>query len=266
MTRVHKYWTLFQLSWQSGLVYRTSLIIWRLRQLLLTLMSLTLWSVVFATRTQAFAYTQAQMTSYIFLVSILQSVIMASSLNGLAGEIYSGHISQYFLKPQRIFWTFAAAEAADKLRNLFFSLAEGVLLYWIFAPELVIPHPLIALTFIIWTALGVLIYFFISIIFGTLGFWSPDTWGPKFLFFMILDFTAGKLYPLDILPVPVQTILKLTPFPYLSYVQIQLFLGRLPTQDIWLYWAGLLTWTVICWQLATRLWNKGAHSYEATGQ
>lgn len=268
MTRLFptKYLTLLKLSWQNGLVYRTSLLIWRVRQLLSTIMSLTVWQVIFANQSQVFAYNQTQMISYVFLISILQSVVMATSLNGLAGQIYSGEISQYFLKPQRIFLTFATLEVADKARNLFFSLVEGIFLIIIFQPNIVFPDLIHALTFIVWTLLGTLMYFFITIIFGTFGFWSPDTWSAKFLFFIFLEFTAGKMYPLDILPSFLQSLLKLTPFPYLSYVQTQLFLGRLsPIDQLW-YWIGLLSWTVLSWQLASRIWEKGAHGYEATGQ
>ncbi len=263
---VKKYWMIFQLSWQNGLVYRTSLIIWRIRQMLSTLMALTIWSVVFTNQTSVFNYNQTEMTSYIFLVSILQSMILASSLHGLAGNIYSGQISHFLVKPQRIFATFAMEEIADKAKNVLFSLAEGALLYAIFQPLFLAPDFSVIMITLIWTLLGVLIHFYISIIFGTLGFWSPETWGPKFLFFMIVDFTAGKLYPLDILPRSLQNILMLTPFPYLSYVQIQLFLGRLdPARLLWC-WIGIISWTFITWFFARTLWHKGAHSYDAAGQ
>lgn len=260
-----KYYKLFVLSWQNGLVYRTSLLIWRLRQLLSTLMALTIWSVIFTDQSSAFSYTRAEMISYVFLVSILQSLILASSLHSLAGDIYNGHISQQLLKPHSLFLHFTSLEVADKLRNVLFSLVEGAALYALFLPVIIWPSFQTWLVFAVWAIMGTIIHFFITIIFGSLGFWSPETWGPKFLFFMILDFTAGKLYPLDILPTTIQRVLLVTPFPYLSYIQIQLFLGRLsPTQIVW-GWVSMLVWTVITWKVAQWVWTKGTKGYEANG-
>lgn len=229
-------------------------------------MALTVWNVIFSSQTQVFGYSQASMTSYVFLASFLQSLILASSLHNLAGEIYSGNISMQLLKPQSLFANFATVETADKLRNLLFSFGEAVILFAVFQPGLVLPSFGTVLLFVIWSVLGAIIHFYITILFGTLGFWSPSTWGPKFLFFMVLDFAAGKLYPLDILPKILQNILFLTPFPYFSYAQTQLFLNRYSLEQIALNTASLLFWTILSWLLTTWVWKKGIRSYEAAGQ
>lgn len=260
-----KYWTLFKIAWSNGLVYRASLLIWRFRNFLATVMALTVWTVIFNGQSTAFGYSRPEMTSYVLLVSVLQSVILASSLHGLAGEIYSGTMSQHLLKPENLFVSYATLEVADKLRNLVFSMGEGVILFFIFHPIFSLPSGGTLALFVLWALLGTVIHFFITIAFGTLGFWSPDTWGPKFVFFMIVDFTAGKLYPLDILPAAVRNLLYLTPFPYLSYVQIQLFLGRLTPTEITSWTIGIIFWTVLSYWLATSLWRRGLKSYEAAG-
>ncbi len=264
MRALKKYVTLFVLSWQNSFVYRVSFFLWRFRQMLSTLMALTVWSVIFNSSQTVFGYTSGQMLGYILLISLLQSFILASALHGLAGEIYSGSIAQHMLKPQKLFMGFAAIEAADKTKNVLFSALEGILLLMVFKPPLSIPSLSSLLLCFIWCLMGVAIHFYITILFGTLGFWSPQTWGPKFLFFMFLDFTAGKLYPLDILPASLQQFLFLTPFPYLSYVQIQVFLGKSP-DSLWQWWLGISFWLVASWWLASYFWKKGTHSFEAAG-
>ncbi len=263
---MNKYVTLLQLSWQNGLAYRATVIMWRLRQFLETLMSLTVWVVIFESNPQAFQYTKDSMITYIFLVSFLQSVIIATYLNGLAQKVYSGEISNHLLKPVNIFGYFAIEEIADKLKNFSFLLIETLILFLIFKPVIAIPELGIFLLFVTWSLLGVILNFFITLIFGSFGFWSPDTWGPRFLFYMIVNFTAGKLFPLDILPITLQKILYFTPFPYLSFVQIQLFLQRLNTQEmirhslVFLFWVGLLGLLVVT------LWKKGLRSYDSAGR
>lgn len=254
-----------QLSWQEGLVYRTNLIMWRVRQILGSLMSLSLWTVLFSKNSQLFGYSQDQMITYVFIVALLQSVILATALHGISGYIYRGQLARELLKPIKLFTYFASLDLADKLKNLFFVLVESVFLYLIFQPVLSLPNPIFGLIFLIWVVAGTIINFLITLLFGAIGFWSPDAWGPKFLFFMIVDFTAGKLFPLDILPKVLQQLIYLTPFPYLSYAQTQLFLGKLTSAEIVTGSLGLIFWIFILYMLTTRIWRRGTKNYEAIG-
>ncbi len=262
---MHKYLLLLKLTWENSLVYRTSLIIWRVQQFLSTIMSLTLWTVIFSGGGQVFGYERSQMISYVFLVSALQSVILATNLHGLAGTIYSGDLTNVLLKPLKIFWYFGVQDVADKLKNFSFIILETIILYFIFKPELVIPPLPIFLLFLVWVLCGAMVNFFITLLFGSLGFWSNETWGPRFLFFMIIDFTAGKLFPLDILPSVIRQALYFTPFPYLSYAQIQLFLGRLSPTDIILNSLVLAGWVIGLGVAARLVWRRGLKDYAAAG-
>ncbi|GIK84049.1 MAG: ABC transporter permease [Patescibacteria group bacterium] len=263
---MQKYVTLLKLSWQNGLVYRTSVIMWRVRQFLGTLMALTVWLVIFQGNPTAFQYTKDSMITYIFLVSFLQSLIISTALNGLADRVYSGEISNHLLKPLNLFGYFAIEEIADKAKNIFFLILETIILFLIFKPMIVFPTTGVFLLFFVWSCFGVIINFFITLLFGAFGFWSPDTWGPRFLFFMILNFTAGKLFPLDILPTALQKVLYATPFPYLSFVQIQLFLGRLNLEEIVSHFLLMLFWIGLLGSFVTWLWKKGLKNYESTGR
>lgn len=263
---LQKYLTIFWMNWQAGLAYPLSFGLWRFRQLLTTLMSLSVWSVIFAQNANVFGYSQSQMTSYVFVVAILQGAILSTNLHSLAGDIYSGNLSQLIIKPIKLFRYFVALELSDKLKNVIFIFLESVILYFIFKPTLVIPNLQTLIIFIFWILLGVIIHFFIEILFGTLGFWSPQTWGPKFLFFMIVDATAGKLFPLDILPSFLQRMLFFTPFPYLAYAQSQLFLGRISQDLILGQTLALLFWCCFLGFLAHALWNRGMKEYSAAGQ
>lgn len=261
-----KYWHIFTTSWQNGFTYRVSFFLWRLRNLLSTLMSLTIWTVLFSGQQSAFGYSQEQMVSYVFLISVLQSIILASLLHGLANTVYSGDLSKHLLKPINLYLYLASEETADKLKNLLFTLLEALILFNLFKPVLVLPNLSTLAIFSLWTLGGALLFFWIQLLFGTLGFWSPDTWGPRFLFFMIVDFAAGKLYPLDILPETVRTLVSFTPLPYLSYLQIQLFLGRLNSIELWQHSAGLAIWLLILGTLSLWMWKRGLKDYTAAGQ
>lgn len=261
-----KYWQLFNSSWQNGLVYKTSLFLWRLRQFLSSVMALTIWSVIYQSAEQPFGYDRTEMITYIFLVGVLQSIILATILNGLSERIYSGQLSNELLKPVNIYLYLAAQEVADKCKNFVFILIESIILFFVFQPQIVIPTLSTGLLFLFFTFGAVVLHFFIQLIFGSLGFWSPETWGPRFLFFMFIDFTAGKLFPLDILPEFLQKIVFFTPFPYLSFIQIQIFLQKLPATEVLKHVLVLGVWVGITGLWARWIWQKGIKNYAAAGQ
>lgn len=261
-----KYLTLLKITWQNDLVYRLSLFTWRLRSFLSSLMSLTVWTVIFTSNKDAFGYTKENMITYIFLIAFLQSIIIASSLNGLASRLYSGEISNYLLKPINLFALFAIQEIADKIKNVVLLFVESLILFLIFKPIIFFPDFKLFLLFLLWLIGGLILNFIISLLFGSLGFWSPQVWGPKFLFFMIIDFTAGKLFPLDILPLVLQKIIYFTPFPYLSFMQIQLFLSRLSSQDIVKHSIILVFWILFLGIITNKIWKNGLRTYESVGR
>ena len=268
MFRLHlqKYWLVFKLHWQNVLTYPISFAMWRLRQILGTLTALTLWTVIFAGQQNLFGYTQTSMVSYIFLTALLQSVILSTFLNGLASDIYTGQISNLFVKPIRPFWVWITQEIADKSMNFSFVVAETAILFAIFKPVLVFPALPTMLLFLLAAFLGAVILFFIMLLFGSIGFWSQETWGIRFLFYMFVELTAGKIYPLNIMPEWIQHILFLTPFPLLSYVQTQIFLGNMnPTQTLQTFLL-MGAWILGLGLFFKYIWQKGLKSYGAMGR
>lgn len=263
---MYKYWLLIKQTWQNYFVWRTSFVMWRFRQFMSSLMSLTIWQVIFTGQNQVFGYQDQQMITYVFLSSLLFNIMLTSALGNLPNRIYSGHISFELLKPVNLFSLLAAEEVGDKALNIGFVVVESLILYLIFQPSFIWPSLSVGLIFGGWVMLGTLLNFIITLLFGTIGFWSPDAWGPKFLFFIMLDFTAGKLYPLDILPTAIQHVINLTPFPYLSYTQTQLFLGRLTTDQILPLTLTMITWILSLGIIFKILWNKGIKNYAAMGQ
>ncbi len=259
------YWQIFSINWSNGLVYRTSLLLWRLRQVISTLMALTIWTTAYTSATPQLSYNQSQMITYIFLTGILQSIVLATALQGLTTFIYSGQLSFLLTKPINIYSYLATQDLADKLKNVLFIVLESILLYLIFRPSVIWPDLSGLMIFGLVVMAGVVMNFFISLIFGAFGFWSPESWGPRFLFYTLIMFTSGTLFPLDILPQTIQTIMYLTPLPYLSFVQTQIFLGRVDGSELTPILLGLVFWILVLGLGAVYLWRKGLRNYSAMG-
>ncbi len=263
---MYKYLQLFSISWQNGFVYRTSVLLWRFRNFLATYMSLTVWSLLLANNTTIASYTQSGAITYVFLISLLQSLVLSTRLHGMSEFIYSGGLSTILTKPLNVFGYFAIQEVSDKLKNFLFLVLETGLIWLIFKPTIALPGAATVFLFILWTFGAIYLNALILHLLGAIGFWSPETWAPRFLFFTFLEFSAGKLFPLDILPAFIQKLIFMTPLPYLSFVQTKLFLEELDHSTLIKHSAMFIFWLVLGTISVRYVWQRGMRQYTAAGQ
>lgn len=260
-----KYLSLFTTTLQEIFAYRLNMLMWRVRQVFVFLIPFFIWRAVLGGGGDIYGYSFAAIMTYLFGTTILRSLVMGSRTVDLGWMINSGALTIPLMRPLGIFRFFFTRDLADKLFNLSFIMIEIPLLIWIFHPPVFIQtNPVYLALAIVSIILAVLIYFFINIIFGSLAFWSRDVWAPRFLLMVIMEFATGAMFPLDMLPDLWQKIMLLTPFPYLLYVPLKIYLN----QDISTS-AHLLTglaWTCLLGVLTHLIWRKGMQSYEAEGR
>ena len=263
-----KFRKIFSLSLQNEFTYRLNFILWRFRNILRVLMTIFLWEVVFVNRSNAFGYTKAQMLGYVFLVLVIQTLVLASPSNdNIGGEISNGDLSNYLVKPISYVRFWLTRDLASKFLNLLFATVEFGLLLFFFHPDLSFPITLVGtVTGLISWGLGIMIFFFLTKITVFAAFWTPEnTWGLTFLVLVLLEVFSGAIFPLDILPATAQTVLQFTPFPYLIYFPISLFIGRFNSATAWRIIIQSSLWLLICWYVSARVWRAGLKTYSANG-
>ena len=93
------------------------------------------------------------------------------------------------------------------------------------------------------------------------------TWAGQFLLIIVFsEFFSGATFPLDILPLALQKVLYLLPFPYLIFFPIQVYLGKINGETLM---GGLLValfWVIILNFAMRWIWNKGLKVYQAFGR
>lgn len=264
---MRKYIILARLSWSNGFVYRLNFIMWRVRQVLSLLTAYFLWQAVFQNQTKVFGYSSSQMLTYIMIAGLLQAVILSSRSIDLAGVINSGDLSNILIQPISNFWYWFSRDVADKILNIIFSIGELALLYFILRPPLFFPLVLpVILVLSVVLFLSTFLYYLINYLFGLLGFWTPQTWGARFVLFVVLQFVAGNMFPLDVLPAALLRVLNLTPFPYLIYFPTQVYLGRLSFPQIGSGLIATALWIVSFSVIVKLAWKRGLARYNAEGR
>ncbi|EKD32163.1 MAG: hypothetical protein ACD_77C00163G0002 [uncultured bacterium] len=262
-----KYRQVFINSFAQYFAYRLNFILWRVRIVISIIMSYFLWTAVFTSERQVFGYSQNRIITYILLTIFVNGIVLSTQTAQVATEINFGTLSKFLIRPLNFFAFNMARDLSDKVINTFFSIPEFILLFILLKPPIIIQtEPLFLILFITALALATILYFEIGMILSFIGFWSNETWAPRFLFFILVAFLSGNYFPLDILPQNIYRILEYLPFTYLVFYPLKIYLGELSPIFIYRGFGIVAIWTVLFYFLMQFIWQKGLKIYTSEGQ
>jgi ABC-2 type transport system permease protein len=261
-----KYFTAYGIALQQVLQRRSSLLMDRIGGVAVVLSLYFFWKALLGTKQEFLGYSREQMLSYVLAMNVLRSFVFNGRGWELVQEISSGRISSYLVRPISYHGYTLALDLAQKTVHVLASFLEvGVLVLLIGAPVYVPAQWQTWVLFPLAVALSSLLFFFLEFMVSSLAFWSSESGGPLFCFELFLQFAAGTFFPLDVLPAAAQKALALTPFPYMVFFPLNLYLERplpLGTGPTILVQAG---WLAAAVYGAHRLWRRGLDSYSAEG-
>lgn len=267
---MQKYLSVFKISWEQEFAYKLNFVMWRLRNVLQIFVAYFLWTTIFENPERiVFGYDRAKILTYVFGIIIVRAFVLSAKANEIAGEISRGEILGYLVKPVNYIKYWLTRDLSSKLLNLIFAFFETVILFFIFKPPFFLQsNPLLILSFAASLIIAMLIYFELILITSSTTFWMPEAaWGSQFLITVIItEFLSGAMFPLDILPHQLQNTLSLTPFPYLIFFPLQVYLGKIPSAEIAKGLGLSFIWLIVLWKITKLLWQKGLKAYEAYGR
>lgn len=264
---MRKYLQLAKLTFEEYFVYRLNFVLWRFRSFISFLTLLFFWLAIYGDRSEFLDYQKSQMLTYVVGIAFLRSLVLASRSADLAGQVRSGELNKFFLQPLSTARYWLTRDLVDKFLNLSFVILEiGVIVSLLNLPFWLPQNPTTYFIFLAITILALFLYFFISFSLSIVAFWTEEIWATRWLFGVIfLEFFAGALFPIDVLPSALQKIIYLTPFPYLIFFPLKIWLEQVSLavaiQSIFICSA----WLVFFYWLARFLWRKGAKNYGAYG-
>ncbi|MBI4051730.1 MAG: ABC-2 family transporter protein [Elusimicrobia bacterium] len=261
-----KYFYVFSLSLQQAMQHRASLLMDRVRSVALLLSLYFLWSALMQNQDSFLGYSRTQMLSYVLCMNLLRAFVLSTHAWDMVGEISSGRISSYLLRPIRYFGFCLARDFSQKVVFLGSALLEVFLLLWCLRATVYFPGSWRSVFFFFVAVWGAFfMYFFLAFLVSSLAFWTSESAGPLFCFELLLQFTAGVFFPLDVLPPYVQGWLHVLPFPYLIYFPLSIYLEKLPLSSILHGFMMQGVWMVILGWVAAGVWRKGLRVYMAEG-
>jgi len=265
-----KYLHVVNIGIQNLLVYRVNFLFRAAFGLIPLTATLMLWRAIFEGKDAGATiadYSLAQMISYYLIITIVDALTAVNEDDWqIAADIKDGNISQFLLKP------------IDYLTYRLFLFFTGRVIYTVMA---IVPVGLFILylnnylvapasgtataVFAVSIVLTALLQFFISYTMALLAFWILEVATLIFVLFAFEYIAGGHLFPLDILPPAIQRVLEFTPFPYLLYFPVSVYLGRVQDAAMWTGLAIQAGWVLGAYGLARFVWSRGIKKYSAVG-
>src|SRR5439155_3901894 len=109
------------------------------------------------------------------------------------------------------------------------------------------------------------IQFFITYSLAMMAFWILEISTIVFIVYSFEYFIGGQMFPVDIMPIGVQAVLKWLPFYYELFCPIAIFLGRLHGAELIQALIIQLCWLAVTWAVAQLMWKRGLGRYQAVG-
>lgn len=265
-----KYSHVINLGIQSTLVYRVNFVVRALFGLVPLLALILLWRAIYEGRGDAGdvgGYSRASVITYYLIVNVVLALTSVTEDDWqIAADIRDGRISQFLLKPIDYLTYRLCLFAAGRLVYTAAALIPTALFLWTQRADLLgpasTPHLLAFLGSLLLTAL---LQFFVSYTMALLAFWVLEVATFIFILFAFEYVAGGHLFPLDMLPAPIQTALHFTPFPYMLYFPVSVYLGRVEGAALWQGLGLQALWVLAAYALARWVWRRGIRHYSAVG-
>ena len=124
------YWVAYQIALQETLQRRSTLIMDRVGGFAIVVSLYSFWTALIGDKPDFLGYTRAQMLTYVLALNILRSFVFTGRGWQLVGEISSGKISSYLIRPLHYYGYALALDLAQKTVHVIASIFEVAFLAW----------------------------------------------------------------------------------------------------------------------------------------
>ncbi len=266
---MRKYWHVLNIGLQSTLVYRLNFLFRATLGLIPLMAVISVWQTIYAGKSGGAVgtYELPQMISYYLVITIVDALTAVTEDDWqIAADIKDGNISQFLLKPMDYLTYRLCLFGAGRLVYAVVALVPTAVFIWALRDCFVLPPDAeSAVAFVVSLAFTALLQFLFSFTLALLAFWVLEVATFIFIAFAFEYIAGGHLFPLDLLPPAVAGALDYTPFPYMLFFPVSVWLGRVSGEAMWLGVLVQALWIAAAYAVARLVWSRGIKKYSAVG-
>jgi ABC-2 type transport system permease protein len=263
-----KYLHVMKIGVQNTLVYRFNFFFRSAVSLIPLLATIYLWRTIYRGQPQVMAgYSLAGMISYYMIVTIVDTLTAVNEDDWqIAADIKDGNISQFLLKPMDyLAYRFCLFLSGKVIFTAVSFVPVGIFIFFFRRYFAAPPGWAAGGCALLSLLLTGLLQFFMSYTMALLAFWLLEVSTIIFILFALEYIAGGHLFPLDLLPPVLAAALNWTPFPYLLYFPVSIYLGKVSGPQLWRGLAAQTAWVVLFYFVARWVWSRGIRTYTAAG-
>ena len=245
-------------------IYRSNTVASFLVILVPILFLLVFWNSAFDTVESIGGYSRNQLFAYYLLVVFLQDVLLIRVNYEISGDVRSGRLSSYLLRPfgyiRHCFSVFMAVSSNALLYTGFIVIPILALM----SPEFFRLTPALCIGALS-LLLASLISFCFGSFFGCISFWFEDISSLQTGLGIFVPILSGAFLPMSFFPGWLKGLLEVLPFRYSLSFPVEVLSGRI---DTFASLNGLIIqvfWVIVGAILLMFTWSKGKRVYTAYG-
>jgi ABC-2 type transport system permease protein len=267
---VKKYWHVIGIGIQNNLTYRFNYLTRTLFSFIPLFAMLSLWHTVYAGKSSGSAlsgFTQPQMIFYYLMVAVVDALTAVNEDDWqIAADIREGNISWFLLKPIDYLWYRLCLFFAGRVAFTAMACVPLAVFIFCFRKNIMAPaDPVAFVAFLASIVLAAFLQFFISYTMAMLAFWFLEISTLIFILFAFEYLASGHLFPLSLLPAPLQHVMLFTPFPYQLYFPVAIYMGKISGPSLAIGFLAQILWVLAAFVLARFAWSRGIKKYAAFG-
>jgi ABC-2 type transport system permease protein len=226
-SRWTRYPAIGAISMRARTAYRFDVWLGAAMPFIRVLLAYMLWKALFKGKTLIGGFTLETMTAYYIITAFLARLDQTGAMVWeYAEDIREGRFAKYLAKPVNPFGHFLSSAAARSLYVLGIALFSVVLLALLFRNRFIVPvDPIRTILALAIAFTGLVFMAAVNWLTAVLAFKFKDITGFHMIKGNIVEFLAGTLIPLALLPAGVQQAMRWMPFYYIQYLPASLFLG-----------------------------------------
>jgi len=267
-SRVSTYSSVFSIGLQNTFVYRWNFLLRTVFGIVPLIGMVFIWRAVFEASSGTInGYGYSSMIFYFMLVVFVDNLITPTEDEWqIAAEIRDGRISAYLIKPLNYLAYRFTLYASYRLLYISVVAVPIAVLAFFFREHLDLPsNPVTWAAFVVSLIMAAGIQFFLAYALALIAFWVLEISTIIFVVYSFEYFLSGQVFPLDIFPAGVQSVLHWLPFTYEVFFPVQICMERVQGAALV---EGLLIqfgWLVLTYLLTRFLWARGVRKYQAFG-
>ena len=252
-------------TFRQRMIYKTDMAMRVVSHFLGLFVQVSVWQVLFATRSASNGVTVQDMVTYVILGMLVSSLTSSYIDYKIAERVQDGSIANDFIRPVNFKYYMICEDFGEAgLMSFVTTLPACVFgaLYWgLRLPE----NPMTFAFFLATLVGGILVVTHLNYTLGLLSFWFKDSYHVDWLFGAMRAIFSGALVPLWFYPPALRAVSEAFPWQLASFAPLAVFLEKTSSSGAIKVLILQAVWLVALLGIERVLWRKAQEKIEVYG-